>query len=120
MRRIPLGLLAALVLLLAFPVAAGAQADLNCRDFPSRAAAQARLDADRSDPHGLDGDEDGLACDKFDYAGQAAGSGDEAGGPDPLPFTGPGERLLPLGAMLLTAGLTLAVVARRRPRHARR
>jgi hypothetical protein len=36
--------------------------DLNCPDFPSQAAAQAELRRDPSDPHGLDTDRDGVAC----------------------------------------------------------
>ena len=36
--------------------------DLNCEDFGSREEAQAVLDADASDPNGLDADGDGLAC----------------------------------------------------------
>ncbi|MDP8924716.1 MAG: excalibur calcium-binding domain-containing protein [Chloroflexota bacterium] len=36
----------------------------NCSDFPSQAAAQAVLRADPSDPHHLDADRDGIACEK--------------------------------------------------------
>jgi len=36
--------------------------DCNCEDFATQADAQACLDADATDPFGLDGDEDGLAC----------------------------------------------------------
>lgn len=36
--------------------------DLNCGDFSSPAEAQAALDADPLDPNGLDGDDDGIAC----------------------------------------------------------
>jgi hypothetical protein len=36
--------------------------DLDCSDFPSQAAAQAALRADPSDPHRLDRDRDGVAC----------------------------------------------------------
>lgn len=36
--------------------------DLNCSDFPNQAAAQAELRRDPSDPHRLDTDRDGLAC----------------------------------------------------------
>jgi micrococcal nuclease len=36
--------------------------DLNCSDFPSQAAAQAILRGDPTDPHRLDPDRDGLAC----------------------------------------------------------
>jgi len=36
--------------------------DLDCKDFPSQAAAQAELRRNPSDPHGLDADRDGIAC----------------------------------------------------------
>jgi hypothetical protein len=36
--------------------------DLTCSDFADQAAAQRELDADPSDPHGLDLDLDGTAC----------------------------------------------------------
>jgi hypothetical protein len=38
--------------------------NLNCKDFPSQAAAQAALRNDPSDPHGLDNDRDGVACER--------------------------------------------------------
>jgi hypothetical protein len=48
--------------------------DLDCGDFYSQEEAQAELDADYGDPHGLDGDGDGWACetlpsdyDSYDY-----------------------------------------------------
>ena len=40
-------------------------ADLNCRDFVSRPAAQAVLDANRADPYRLDADHDGYACEEY-------------------------------------------------------
>ncbi len=36
--------------------------DLDCADFATQAEAQAELDADPSDPNGLDADDDGIAC----------------------------------------------------------
>lgn len=36
--------------------------DLDCVDLPSQAASQARLRADPSDPHGLDPENNGVAC----------------------------------------------------------
>ena len=39
--------------------------DLDCSSFADQAAAQAALDADPSDPHGLDADRDGIACEKL-------------------------------------------------------
>lgn len=45
------------------PSASGSSGgDKNCSDFPSQAAAQAELRSDPSDPHGLDADKDGIAC----------------------------------------------------------
>jgi hypothetical protein len=38
--------------------------NLNCKDFPSQAAAQAALRNDPSDPHGLDRNRDGVACER--------------------------------------------------------
>lgn len=38
---------------------------LNCDDFTSRAEAQAEFEKDTSDPHKLDGDGNGQACEKF-------------------------------------------------------
>jgi LPXTG-motif cell wall-anchored protein len=49
----------ALVMLAAAPAHA---AGLNCDDFDNQAAAQAFLRADPSDPEGLDGNNDGVAC----------------------------------------------------------
>jgi hypothetical protein len=46
----------------------GGDADtLNCDDFSSRGEAQRELERDRSDPHNLDPDNDGQACEDFDY-----------------------------------------------------
>lgn len=41
--------------------------DRDCADFSSRQEAQDALDADPSDPDRLDADDDGLACESFDY-----------------------------------------------------
>ncbi|UMP02665.1 excalibur calcium-binding domain-containing protein [Amycolatopsis sp. EV170708-02-1] len=48
---------------------APAVADLNCRDFQYQEDAQAVLDKDRSDPHHLDDDKDGIACEKLPKRG---------------------------------------------------
>ncbi|MFD2397738.1 excalibur calcium-binding domain-containing protein [Prauserella oleivorans] len=42
--------------------------DKNCADFATQAQAQATLDADPSDPHNLDADNDGEACERH-FAG---------------------------------------------------
>ena len=39
--------------------------DLSCADFTSQAEVQAALDADPSDPNGLDADGDGVACNEL-------------------------------------------------------
>lgn len=48
--------------------------DRDCPDFSSQAEAQAVFDADPSDPERLDADEDGQACETFDYG---TGGGNE-------------------------------------------
>lgn len=68
----------------------------DCASFGSQESAQAELDRDRDDPNNLDPDNDGTACENYDYGvddgtGEAAqdqyrqdtGNGDlfEAGGP---------------------------------------
>ncbi len=55
-----LAVLGMLTMLVAAP--AFAQDDLNCEDFATQEEAQAEFDADTSDPNGLDGDNDGQAC----------------------------------------------------------
>ena len=121
MRRTMLLLGAAIVLALGAAPAAFAQAnDQNCSDFPSQAAAQAHLEQDPSDPDNLDADDDGVACEDFPYG--SAGGATAPGGGDALPFTGPGDHQLPLGAALIGAGMALVLGTRRRyqARHARR
>lgn len=39
--------------------------DYNCSDFDSQAKAQSLLDSDPSDPHQLDRDQDGVACESL-------------------------------------------------------
>ena len=47
--------------------------DLNCDDFSSQAAAQREYEKDRSDPNNLDADNDGQACEDFDYSSSGTG-----------------------------------------------
>jgi endonuclease YncB( thermonuclease family) len=64
----------------AFAVGAGspaAIADLNCSDFDNQSEAQEELDRDRSDPNGLDADDDGEACETLPCP---CGSRDGGGG----------------------------------------
>ena len=59
-----------------FSSAALAQtADRDCRDYASQSEAQAALRADPTDPNHLDEDEDGVACDDFDYGPVGSTSG---------------------------------------------
>ncbi len=61
-RVVLVGIVAALVVFGGFATTASAQADLDCANFDSQAEAQAELRADPSDPHRLDADNDGIAC----------------------------------------------------------
>jgi hypothetical protein len=65
----------------AFAPAAVAQDELNCEDFATQEEAQAELDADPSDPNGLDGnDNDGRACESLPSGGGTGGGGTGGGG----------------------------------------
>src|SRR5215208_256589 len=94
--------------------------ELNCKDFPSQAAAQREYDKDpQNDPNNLDADNDGQACEDFDYNGSGA-----RGAPDnqyrrdeviveTIPkrkladTSGPPLILLAGAALLLSTGLVL-------------
>lgn len=85
---------------------AGAQGNLDCRDFNSRAEAQANLDADPSDPNGLDRDGDGIACEGSARDGGATvGESDDTATTE-LPDTGAG----PAGHSATWAPLALAAL----------
>ncbi len=74
------GVLAILGALMLAP-ATGAQADLDCGDFASQAAAQAFFEVQggpAADPHRLDADNDGIACENFNYSA-TGGGGDDNG-----------------------------------------
>ncbi|MFD1385283.1 excalibur calcium-binding domain-containing protein [Oceanobacillus oncorhynchi subsp. oncorhynchi] len=51
--------------------------NLNCSDFDTQPEAQAHLDADPSDPDGLDRDKDGIACENLPQ-GDSTASNDDA------------------------------------------
>ncbi|GAB3358477.1 hypothetical protein [Modestobacter lapidis] len=100
-------------------------ADVDCADFPTQAQAQAVLVADPSDPNGLDGNDNGTACEEHAFAGAAAGTtpqvaeqpagsvaaGDgSTGGSDALPYA--------LGGLAFAAAAGCAVAARRSARPA--
>ena len=66
--------LVVLPLLLVFVSVARAQENnLNCADFSSQAEAQAELDRNPSAPNNLDADNDGQACEDFDYSSSGTG-----------------------------------------------
>src|SRR5215207_5631590 len=74
---------AAAIMMLVLGVLAGrsdAQADLDCADFDTQQEAQAEFNRDPSDPHGLDADDDGIACEELTGDGGAGDGG--AGGAD--------------------------------------
>jgi Excalibur calcium-binding domain len=98
------------------------EADLDCKDFNSQAEAQAKYEEDTSDPHRLDADNDGQACETFPYDQQGAGQTPSESGTagEGLPFTGPRESLLPLGVVLMVVGAGAVAVTRYRGRHATR
>jgi len=87
MRRMTfVALLSMLGLLVFAPSLALGQDDLDCADFATQAEAQATLEEDLSDPHGLDEDADGIACETLppvaDDADDANGDDDGANGDD--------------------------------------
>lgn len=51
--------------------------NLNCSDFDTQPEARAHLDADPSDPDGLDRDKDGIACENLPQ-GDSTASNDDA------------------------------------------
>jgi hypothetical protein len=68
MRRFTLALVLVLTLVgVSVPVTA--QDIYNCGDFATQGEAQAVLDADPSDPNGLDGDSNGIACESLPGGG---------------------------------------------------
>ena len=112
---------------------------LNCRDFPTRAAAQAALDADPSDPNNIDTNDNGIACEDFLFAGETAVPTTPAptkapgapvptkapapsGGTTTLPNTGAGPEsggpTAPILAIVLLSVAALGLFAARRHRTA--
>lgn len=90
--------------------------DLDCADFDTQAEAQAELEADPSDPHGLDADNDGVACELLpdgssEDGGEAPGTGTGGG----LPTTGtPVLAIAGVGVALLGLGGGAILLGRRR------
>ncbi|WP_246076473.1 excalibur calcium-binding domain-containing protein [Amycolatopsis cihanbeyliensis] len=91
--------------------------DKNCPDFPNQAAAQAVLNADPSDPHRLDGDDDGYACEShFGEPEQRQVEVRPVGGVDTGGGAGKDDTALVAlgGLVLIGAGAGVALVVRRR------
>jgi len=119
-RLVHTAVIAAVALIVAAP-AALAQADTDCSDYASQAAAQAALRADPSDPNGLDADGDGIACESnpapFDRTPVTAASG--GAGSSALPLIGSRTLLLvSMASVLVAAGGIVLRLTRYRPRHA--
>jgi hypothetical protein len=89
--------------------------DKDCDDFPTQAAAQAELKKNPRDPHKLDGDHDGYACES--RFGEPARSGQVKVKPVGGVATGGGEAgepnggLMAIGAVALTGAVLLAGTA---------
>ena len=86
-----------------------AQGDLNCDDFGSQAEAQSVFNQNPSDPHGLDGDNDGIACEELRGGGAGADSPNPPVGGVDTGGGGLSHSVLPLGQIGL-GGLVIAIV----------
>jgi len=124
MPRSMLALLAGLALGLGLTTPTAAQADRDCEDFATQAAAQAAYRADPSDPANNDADNDGVACELFDFDGGAtdttsvtasAATGAATGASTPrvtrMPSTGAGPAAIPDAADEGAAPLALLALA---------
>ncbi|QFU85410.1 excalibur calcium-binding domain-containing protein [Amycolatopsis sp. YIM 10] len=97
------------------PITSTTGKDKDCADFATQAEAQAELAKDASDPHGLDADDDGSACES--HFGEPQVKKTPSGGVD----TGGAYDGSSLGAFaglggltLLGGGAALVLVSRRR------
>ncbi|MFD5243374.1 excalibur calcium-binding domain-containing protein [Amycolatopsis sp. NPDC058340] len=91
------------------PTPAPRSADKDCADFPSQAAAQAELKKNPRDPHKLDGDHDGYACEtRF---GEPAKSGQVKVKPVGGVATGGGDAVETNGGFLEITAVALAGAA---------
>lgn len=60
-----------------------AQEDMDCKDFGSQQEAQSTFDQESGDPHNLDADNDGKACEEWTGSGQPShGHEGDTGGED--------------------------------------
>ncbi|MFE5502334.1 excalibur calcium-binding domain-containing protein [Amycolatopsis japonica] len=83
--------------------------DKDCADFPSQAAAQAELKKNPRDPHKLDADHDGYACES--RFGEPAKSGQVKVKPVGGVATGGGEAVESNGGFLEVAAVALTGTA---------
>lgn len=99
------------------PSPTGTGDELSCSDFDAQQDAQAVYDANPDDPHQLDGDGNGIACESLPQAAVPASQVDGDGGS--LPQTGStGSTLIGVSAGLLALGAAALLIpawwARRR------
>ena len=110
-------------------LSAGAQPRTDCSDFAYQEDAQATFDQDRSDPHNLDGDNDGVACQNLPRRSAAAAQVQPTTSTtvattsttvvptpttaQPLADTGIEEDAYLVGAGLVLGGLMLVAVSHR-------
>lgn len=88
MRRVALVMLISLFVAAFGGSAAMGQENLDCDYFATQEAAQAEYDADPSDPHGLDADGDGVACENLAPGGGESVTTGGTGDDDALADTG--------------------------------
>lgn len=116
---------------LTFTAPALAQQDFDCADFATQEEAQAEFDKDRSDPHGLDADSDGIACETLPSSGDTGNGGQPAdtdtdqqveqlpqGGVETGGGTDSDDLYLLGGGLVLAAAGGTALIARRARRSA--
>ena len=82
MRTVLFRMLLASAVLVVMAPAAMAQDEFNCDDFTTQEGAQDQLDATPGDPHNLDDDDDGIACEGLPSAGDDGASDDGGAGED--------------------------------------
>ena len=83
--------------------------DKDCSDFSSQAEAQAEFDSDPSDPHGLDADNDDIACESLGGPAAVPAAAPAADDDDDDDEAEPSQvRTLPQGGVETGDGSTLA------------
>ncbi|MGH2558771.1 MAG: hypothetical protein ACRDJH_06885 [Thermomicrobiales bacterium] len=111
MRRIVLALLAAVAIAIGFASATSAQDALDCEDYDNQAAAQAAYREDTSDPANNDADEDGIACELFEYEDTTTDLTPIATGGTTLPASGIGVTAVSQAGLSGLVGTLGAVAA---------